>query len=139
MILDAQTRLSDAQALTASAASTNYYDLGSDRDIGSGEPLAVLVSVDVAADATSGDETYAFALVTDDNTSFSSADTIMAISPGRAQLVAGSQWVIPIPYANERYIRLQNNLGGTTPSITITVDIVPMSMLDKKANYPSGF
>lgn len=45
MILDAQLQFSDAQAVTSAAASTNYVDLGAVRDIGTGEDLYIVVSV----------------------------------------------------------------------------------------------
>ena len=52
MILDNQLVLSDAQALTATAASTNVLDLKAAGLYGNGEPLALVVWVDVAADGT---------------------------------------------------------------------------------------
>ena len=48
MILDAELEFSNAQAITAAAASTNYVDLGAVRDIGTGEDLYVVVSVQTA-------------------------------------------------------------------------------------------
>ena len=62
MILDSLLKFSDAQALTATADSTNVIDLSNDRDIGIGEPMALVVTVGVAADFTTGDETYQFLL-----------------------------------------------------------------------------
>lgn len=139
MILDYNARLCDAQAFTATARSTNTYNLGSDRDVGAGEPLAVLITVVAAADNTTGNETYSFALQTDDNSSSSSAETIMTITPSATQLTVGSQWVLPIPHANEQFLSVLATLGGTTPSITIDADIVMMSEIPKLAYYPSGF
>lgn len=55
MYLDAQTLLSDAQAFTAAAVSTNAYDLGVNtvqREIGVGEAMGVGIACDVAASAT---------------------------------------------------------------------------------------
>lgn len=50
MIFDQQTLLSDAQAITTSAASTNVIDLGPIasgivRDVGKGKPIPLLVQV----------------------------------------------------------------------------------------------
>lgn len=46
MILDKQTLLSDAQAITATAQSTNVYDLSQARDLGVGSPqIRVFVQV----------------------------------------------------------------------------------------------
>ena len=44
MILDAQNQFSSAQALTATADSTNVIDLGVAREIGVGEPMCVLIN-----------------------------------------------------------------------------------------------
>ena len=43
MYTDAQNLFSDAQALTVTADSTNVIDLGVDRNVGQGEPLAVVI------------------------------------------------------------------------------------------------
>lgn len=48
MLLDSQLLFSDAQAVTAAAASTNYVDLMVARDIGVGYPLYLFIAVDVA-------------------------------------------------------------------------------------------
>ena len=48
-ILDAQLQLSAAQAVTASAVSTNTIDLGTSRDIGTGTKLFAVVGVDTTA------------------------------------------------------------------------------------------
>ena len=48
MYVDAQLLFSDAQAVTAAAASTNSIDLGAVRDIGTGEELYVVCVCDVA-------------------------------------------------------------------------------------------
>ncbi|WP_406568642.1 Bbp16 family capsid cement protein, partial [Burkholderia cenocepacia] len=47
MYIDSLLEFSRAQALSASGASTNIIDLGSDRDIGPGRPLWVVVAVAV--------------------------------------------------------------------------------------------
>lgn len=139
MILDAQLLFSDAQALTGTAASTNLIDLGVDRDIGSGQPLAVCIDVDVAADTTSGNETYQFDLETDDNSGFSSAVVLARRIIDKASLTAGTKWVMGLPNDNERYLRLNYTLGGTTPAITVTAYLIGREDIDKQANYASGF
>ena len=141
MILDAHLTLSDAQALTATAASTNYYDAGAARQIGDGEPLAVVITNDVAADFTTGDESYVVALQSDDNTSFSSATTLATRTYTAAERAAGAKIIIPLPPGApaERYYRLNYTLGGTTPTVTLSAQIQPMSMLQNKRVYPGGF
>lgn len=119
MLIDSRLEFSDEQALTATAASTNVIDLGSDVDVGPGRPLFVVVQVDVAADDTTGDETYVAALQTDDNASFSSATQIGSVTIA-AGAAAGTRYVLGFPYANERYVRLNYTLGGTTPTATLS-------------------
>ena len=52
MILDKQNQLSDSQAFTVDAVSTNTIDCGNPtpkNDIGAGEPMCIAVNVKVAA------------------------------------------------------------------------------------------
>ena len=138
MYTDAQNLFSDAQALTGTAVSTNVIDLGSDRNVGQGEPLAVVLVTDVSADFASANETYQIDLETDDNVGFSSAVVISRRIPAAAILLAGSKLVMPIPHDNERYLRLNYTLGGTTPSWTVTAFVVPMSMIQADEKYPDA-
>lgn len=139
MYVDSQNLFSDSQALTATAASTNLIDLGVDRDMGVGEPLAVVLTVEVAADATTGNETYQVDVETDDNSSFSSASVIARRIPTAAELALGTVMVIPLPNTNERYIRLNYTLGGTTPTVTLSAHLAPLSMVQNNRTYADGF
>jgi hypothetical protein len=140
MILDAQCQFSDSQALTATAASTNIIDLGADRNIGIGEPMSVIVNVEVALDDTNGDETYAIAVQADDNSGFSSAIEVAAASVVTRGDAAGTQYVIPLPadYATEQYLRVYFTLGGTTPTGTVSAYLVPSSMIDNSKPFEYG-
>lgn len=137
MIIDSQHLFSDAQAITADAASTNYIDLGVARNLFDGEPMAVVLIVDAAADGTTTDETYEFQIETDDNTSFSSPTDLLAHSIGYAALTLASRHILPIPVgaAVERYLRLYYNVGGTSPSVTVTAFLQPLSMIQKDKHY----
>lgn len=139
MILDSLLKFSDAQALTATADSTNVIDLGVDQDIGIGEPMALVVTVGVAADSTTGDETYQFQLETDDNAAFSSATVIGDVTVAAANLAAGDKVVIPLGHSNERYLQARYVLGGTTPSVTVDAFLQPLNMVDGTATYASGY
>lgn len=119
MYVDNLLEVSDAQALTASAASTDVIDLGSDRDIAPGRQIYLVVTLDVASDGTTGDETYTAAIQTDDNSGFSSATTLATVTIPRSS-AAGTMFVIPVPYGNERYLRAYYTLGGTTPTVTLS-------------------
>ena len=107
MILDKEGLFSDAQAVTATAASTNIIDLGDAKDRGVGEPVYLYVIVDTAA-ASAGSSTVVFTLQTDDNAAFSSATALHATAAiPKATLVAGYEVLkIAIPSTTERYIRM---------------------------------
>lgn len=67
MIIDKRTEFADGLALTSAAATynmTNVVDLTTARDIGSGQPVYLVISVDTAILAA-GAGTIAFALVSD--------------------------------------------------------------------------
>jgi hypothetical protein len=150
MILDAQNLFSDAQAITVDVVGTNVIDLGVDRAIGAGEPMCVLFSVDVAADQTSSDEDYTF----DVEYASDAAQTTARKLVGRAVfesgtpdapalnadlLVAGFQFYIPIMPSklalSERYLGIRYDVAGSSPTITMTAALQPMSMIQTDALY----
>jgi hypothetical protein len=140
MYTDALLKFSDAQALTATAVSTNVVDLGVDRDIGIGEAMCLAVFVGVAADYTTADETYQFILQTDNNVFFSSATTVVATPAIKGdELTLGKVVVLPIGFNNERYLRVTNVLAGTTPSITIDAFLTPLCEVSGLNKYAAGY
>lgn len=142
MITDSLHYLSDGQALTATAASTNSIPFGNVVNVGSGEPMAVEFIITVAADTANGDETYSFALQTDDNSSFSSATDIMNKTIARATLVEGYRFFMALPQRNEGFFRVNYTLGGTSPSVTVTAFLTPLNFIDTGSGdvyYPQGW
>ncbi len=154
MIIDAQQLFSDAQAVTADAVGTNVIDLSEDRAIGNGEPMGVVFTVDVAADQTTGDEDYTFDVEYATNAAQTTgrqligrrvfeSGTPTAPAQDADLLVAGFQFVIPIPPTDlsesERYLGIRYDVTGTTPTITCTAALMPLSMIPKTASYPDGF
>lgn len=118
MIFDKTLQFSADQALTATAASTDYLDLSSDRDIGPGNPLWLCIASKAAPGGTS--PTIAISIETDDNSSFSSAVTALAAPVlSAAQFALGTLYVIPWPFTNERFNRVKYTLGGTSPTFTV--------------------
>lgn len=124
MILDADLLFSDAQAVTAAAASSNSIDLSAVRDIGTGEDLYVFVSVDVALTDGSSDSTVTVSLEGDSTTSFSpdateNLFTIPALAAaGNIYYAKLSPGLSPLQY---RYIQLKytpNNGNLTTGTFT---------------------
>lgn len=155
MFIDAQCLFSDAQAVTADAVGTNVIDLSVARSIGNGEPMAVVFVVDVAADQTTGDEDYTFDVEYATNAAQTTgrqligrrvfeSGTPTAPAQDADLLVAGYSFAIPIPPTTEdedaRYLGIRYDVAGTTPTITCTAFLQPMSMIDSaKVSYASGF
>jgi hypothetical protein len=148
MFLDAFLLLSDAQAVSVDAVSTNTIDLGNPtvkNRIGSGEPMAILITVDVSADGTTGDETYAFEVIQSANANLSSADVLVRrafLAGQHTQLVAGTRLVLGVPPGTptKRYLGVNYDVGGTTPSITVTAALMPQSMAEESVtHYAKGY
>lgn len=153
--IDANLLFSDAQAVTADAVGTNVIDLSLDRSIGNGEPMAVVFVVDVAADQTTGDEDYTFEVEYASNAGQSTgrqligrrvfeSGTPTAPAQDADLLVAGFKFAIPIPPTaiseSDRYLGIRYDVTGTTPTITCTAYLQPMSMIDSaKVSYANGY
>ena len=121
--IDAHLELSDAQALTASADSTNVIDLEvSGIAAGIGEPICVEFAIDVAADGTTTDETYEFTIATGATTALGT--TVSSKTIGYATLVAGYKFVMILDHtALNQYLGVEYVLGGTTPSVTVSASV----------------
>ena len=106
MTIDAQTLFSDAQAVTASAASANVLDLGV-AGRSSGHPLALFVLCAETATAE-GAATVTVQLQTDDNADFSSARLLLQTATiPKAELIAGQRLFLgTVPAGAERFLRL---------------------------------
>lgn len=154
MIIDNQLLFSDAQPITVDAVGTNVIDLSADRSIGNGEPMAVVFCVDVAADQADGDEDYEFDVEYATNTAQTTGRQLIgrrifesgaptAPAQDADLLVAGFKFVIPIPPTalseSERYLGIRYNVTGTSPTITVTAFLQPMSMISNLAVFADGF
>ncbi len=154
MILDAQMQFSDSQAVTADAVGTNVIDLSVDRSIGNGEPMAVLFSVEVAADQTTGDEDYTFDVEYASDAAQTTARKLIgrrvfesgtptAPAQDADLLVAGYKFYIPIPPTelseSERYLGIRYDVTGTTPTITVSAHLMPLSMCESAPLYANGY
>lgn len=142
MILDKDLQFSDAQAVTAAAASDNYVDLGVARGIGHGENLVFAISVDTTFTDSSSNSTLAVTLETDDNTSFSSAATVATLVTIPAVTVAGTKYFVKLPIATtvpyERYIRVYfTPANGDLTTGAVSVELVKDA--DQWTSYASGF
>jgi len=127
MILDQNSLFSDAQAITATANSTNHYDLGEmgiaaynniqlKRNLGKAKESPLLIQVVEAFDALTS---LQIIVQTDDNDSFSSAKDVMSVTVPLAELVQG--YICPIDRLPrgivERFVRLRYVVSGTAPTV----------------------
>jgi hypothetical protein len=126
MLFDSTNLFSDAQAITATAASTNVIDFGATdtpkhaanaitRDLGKGNKVALHVQV-VTDFADTGDNTsLTVALQTDTVENFASPTTLWTSETlVSTALVAG--YIFPlafIPRGVQRYLRLNYTVSGT--------------------------
>lgn len=145
MYLDALGLVSDAQAVSSTGVSTNTIDLGTTGPrIGTGEPVGFGVSVDVAGDRTTGDETYVVQVIQSDNADLSSPDVIgqQTLRPEAGDLAAGALHFLEVPQGRpfKRYLGLRYELGGTTPSITVTAWLTARKLFSIAARaYARGY
>jgi hypothetical protein len=137
MILDNTLVLSDSQAITADAGSTNVIDLGAPGtaygapaalvyDVGKGTDIEIIVHV---VEAFNNLTSLQVQMQVDDNAAFSSP-AVVAMGPVilLAALTLGARinWPSRLPEGvNERYFRLFYDITGTAPSTgKITAAIV---------------
>lgn len=160
-MLDGLLLFSNAQALTATAVSTNIVDLGVGRDLGDeGEdhPLKVLITSDNAFASAGGTGTLTIAVqgAPDDGTgspgtyynmALTDALTITQLNFGAGGSAGGTElFPIDLPISppgkdKPRFLRINYTVGTqnfTAGHITATLAIGHQSDVVKAA-YPSGF
>ena len=139
MITDAFLRLSDAQALTTTAVSTNTIDLGVARDVGAGEEIYVYFTVPTAL---AGGTSVTFQVITSAAANLGTPTVVGSTTAvPTASLVAGYKTAVrvnPTVFVNgQRYLGAQYTISGTYTSGAVTADIV-LDIADQKL-YASGF
>lgn len=142
MMPDKELLMSNAQAFSSDAGSTNVINLlKTGRRLANGTPLAVVIQVTVAADFTTGDELYEFEVQTDDDEAFGSATELVARSIVAGSLTLASLHTIPLPVelVFEKFMRIRIDVSGTTPSVTISAWLAPIRDVENWTAYASGF
>jgi len=143
MITDAQNQFSNAQAVTATAVSTNYIDLSQFRDIGTGENLYIGVNVAVAMTDAGSDSTITVTLESDEDTAFSDPNVAQTLGTFAALSAIGTRIIARIQpgvilLGEDRYIQLRYTAANgnlTTGSFTAEI----FEDIDKFQSYASGF
>ena len=122
MILDKRNEFCDAVALNTGAAGTyllgDQIDLGVARDMGNGEPMYLVITVDTLPTSAAGTATAQFTLASDDSASISTTtSTVHLLTKAFAisEMAAGQMLAaIALPMegvAYERYLGLLQTTG----------------------------
>lgn len=142
MILDKLLRFSNAQAVTATAVSTNTADLSVARDIGEGEPLFVNFALGAAF---AGGTSTAFEVITADDAALSSNVTVIGSSGAllTAALTLNKTIVVAlnplVASLGKRYIGTRYTVVGTNNTAgTVTADMT-VGVQDGLKFYAGGF
>jgi len=124
MIIDKLLQVSDAQAVTASAASTDVIDFGqANPDVGMDGLSMMAITTKVAA-AAAGAATVTFS-VQDSADNSTWADVAVTGAIPKATLVAGYQHIIPMPRKLRRYCRVYYTVAtGPLTAGTFSAQIV---------------
>ena len=147
MMTDALLQLSAAQAVTASAVSTNTIDLSQARDIGAGEDLYVVFTVDVAATAA-GAATVNFQVITSAAAALTSPNILVQTDAiVKTELTAGRRPIyLNIPASvlaslpiGQRYLGVQYTVGTGPLTAGSFSAAITNAEVDVGKNYPSGF
>lgn len=139
MITDQLLRVSNAQAVTTTAVSTDTVDLGQARDIGAGENLYMNFTVGTAF---AGGTSTEFQVISSASADLSSP-TVLGSSGAiaTAGLTAGKRLAVRVnPTINgngQRYFGARYVVSGTNTAGTVTADVVH-GVQDQKS-YASGF
>jgi hypothetical protein len=129
MILDKQLEFSSAQAVTATAASTNLIDFSAVRDMGTGTQLYVVCVCTVAMTDASSDSTLAVALEGDSTTTVTpdytrTLFTFSALSAaGTVKIAALGPDDLNLQYAQLKYTPANGNLTTGSFSAYLTTNI----------------
>lgn len=123
MLFDAKLLMSNAQAITASAASTDIIDRGDSKDVGRAGDIPLVIQVIESFNTLTS---LTIDLQTDDSSGFGTARSLYQIVVPLADLKLGYQTpVITLPQKTKRYLRVNYTVTGTAPTAgKITAGVV---------------
>lgn len=136
MYIDKALQVSNEQAVTATAVSTDVIDFGQvNPNSGLSDQLTMAITVDETA-AAAGAATVTFSVQDSaDNATF--ADVAATAAIGKATLVAGAQVLIPMPLQHRRYVRV-NYTVGTGPLTAGKFSAQVVSGVQASRAYPDS-
>lgn len=146
MIIDKQLLLSDAQAITSTADSTNSIDLATVTDISRGHPLRARVQVDTALTDSGSDATLTIDLVCSADSGLGTPTTLFttgalafaAASPAGAILMD-----VVIPRTSLRYLGIIYTVASgpfTAGNVTAAVLLdTETPVAARSSNFNTGF
>ena len=139
MIIDSRLKLSDKQAITATAKSTNKVDFGqASPDLGNGHvPLyAVLTVNETFAGATS----LTVALEHGDTEGGTFTVLLQSEAIPAAELKAGKQHVLTLPVRHKRFLQGAYTVGGTATAGKISLHIASgLQLNEPKPDSPRAW
>ena len=141
MITDKLLRVSDAQAVTTTAVSTDTVDLSVARDMGEGGDLYMNFAM---TEAFAGGTSTNFEVIIADNAALSSNVVVIGASGAivTASLTLGTNVAVrlnpQIASLGKRYLGARYTVSGTNTAGKVTADIVT-DVQDGKKFYASGF
>ena len=139
MILDKSLELSLAQAVTATALSTNVIDIAAARNIGAGEDLFLYIRVGAAA-AASGAATVNFQVQTDSSSAMGTATTVLDSGAiPKASLGANSALKFKLPSAAFKQYLALNYLVAAGPLTAGDFSAWIATDVQDNATYAGGY
>lgn len=114
MLFDAKLLLSNKQAITATAASTDVIDTGQTKDVGKGGDIPLCIQV---TEAFNNLTSLTIEIQTATDSAFTTPISLAQMVIPAVSLKAGYQApIITIPQGMKRYIRLNYTVTGTAPT-----------------------
>ena len=141
MITDKLLRVSEAQAVTTTAVSTNTIDLSVARDIGEGETLYMHFAV---VEAFAGGTSTAFEIIIADDAALTSNVEVVSSSGPELTATLGLGKAVAVKInpligsTGKRYMGARYTVVGTNTAGKVTADVVE-TIQDGKKFYASGF
>lgn len=137
MFIDKFLQVSNAQAVTATAPSTDVIDFGqTNPNVGLDDRSSMVITVDTSA-AAAGAATVTFAIQDCDTVGGTYVDVVSSAAIGKATLVAGYQHILPMPTKLRQFCRV-NYTVGTGPLTAGAFSAQIVTGVQQNVAYPDA-